>query len=440
MRKTKWSSMLLVLMMISMAALTACGGNNNAKPSASPGESANTSKETTEPSKAPDPVKLKIAIWDSKTDINFWTEKIKEYSTVKPHVTVELEKVPDNEGQYLKIRMAANDMPDLFFFKPAQFQTYKEKLMPLDDLEATAKHKFPTVDEGKTYGLPLVSFSEFVYFHPSIFDELGLEVPTTLPALLDVMEKINASGKYVPLSIGAKDSWTFYPYMEFGPHVLSGDKDYLANLAQTNEPFGAGSTFEQIASFLKVVADKKYAGPDALGFSFDQSTQQFEAKKAAMIALGQWYYPSYTKNIGNDDDLGVFPLPLRSSESEPLNNMTMADMNVGISMDTKNAEEAKAFLNWMFSAEVYKEYINTVQQFSTVSDVTSDLPFFNKWMEKHPFESFVYEGTDAKFAAVKATAQFDQSLTAQEIFAGKSIEKLSKELNERWSKAVAANP
>lgn len=437
MKKKRWASILMTLMLLSMAVLAACSSSGNTESST---ESSSGTEATTDSDKTPNPVKLKLAIWDSKTDIEFWSEKIKEYSTVQPHVTVELEKVPDNEGQYLKIRMAANNMPDLFFYKPAQFQTYKEKLLPLDDVEATANNKFPTVEDGKTYGLPLVSFSEFVYYHPSIFKELGLEVPTTLPAFLELMDKIKQSGKYVPVSIGAKDSWTFYPYMEFGPHILSGDEGYLAKLAQTNEPFGEGSTFDQVAKLLKNMADKKYAGPDALGISFDQSTQQFEANKAAMIALGQWYYSSYMNNVGTDEDLAVFPLPLRSSESEPLLNMTMSDLNIGISTDSKNPDEAKAFLNWMFSPEVYQTYINKVQQLSTMSNVTADVPFFNKWTKENAFESFVYQGTDAKYAAVKAAAQYDQSLAAQEIYAGKSIEQIEKELNDRWSKAVTATP
>ncbi|MGO4184953.1 hypothetical protein AB4Z17_27670, partial [Paenibacillus sp. TAF43_2] len=48
------------------------------------------------------PIKMKFGIWESKTDIEFWTEKVKEYSALKPNVTVEVETIPDNSGQYLK--------------------------------------------------------------------------------------------------------------------------------------------------------------------------------------------------------------------------------------------------------------------------------------------------------------------------------------------------
>src|SRR4030095_11421579 len=61
------------------------------------------------------PVKIKLGIWEAKTDIAFWTEKVKEYSIIKPNVTVEVETIPDNSGPYLNVRIAANDLPDLFY-------------------------------------------------------------------------------------------------------------------------------------------------------------------------------------------------------------------------------------------------------------------------------------------------------------------------------------
>lgn len=442
MKKRKWIAAALSVLLVSAFTLAGCGSSKNdgtSSPSASTSSGTNAEPSETKAADEAKPVKLKLAIWESKPDVDYWTEKVKAYTAVKPNVSVELEVVPDNSGQYLKVRLAANDMPDLFFLKPAHFQIYKDALLPLNELQAAKNNKYPTTIDGNTLGLPLVSFSEFVYYHPSIFKELNLEVPKTLPEFLSLMDKIKASGKYTPISIGGKDNWTFYPLMEFGPHILSGDTGYLKNIAANPEPFGSGSTFDQAAKLVREISDKKYAGPDALSISFDQSTQAFESHKAAMIALGQWYYPSYMDKVKNDEDLGVFALPFRGSESEKLTAMTMSDMNVGISKDSKNVEEAKAFLEWMFSKDVYQEYIDKVQQLSTVSGIESNLPFFNKWTAANPFEPFVYEGTDAGYAKVSSAAQYDPKLAAQEIFAGKPIDKVEQQLNAKWKKAIEAN-
>lgn len=434
MKKRKWASSLALISLVAMTALTGCGGTKPAStPASAAPEATKTAEQTAKPTQ---PVKLKLAMWDTKVDFEYWTEKVKEYTKLKPNVTVEVEKVPDNGGQYLKVRLAANDLPDLMYLKPSHMQIYKQALLPLDDSNAAKNNKFPTKIDGKVLGLPLISFSEFVYFHPSIFKELGLEVPKTFPEFITILDKIKTNGKYTPISIGAKDDWTFYPLMEFGPHILSGDESYLANLAKNPAPFGDGSTFDKVGKAIKVIADKKYAGPDALSVSFDQSTQSFEAKKSAMIALGQWYYPSYMEKVKTDDDLGVFPLPFRESTSSDLSSMMMSDMNIGINKNTKNVEEAKAFMDWMFNKDVYSGLVNKVQQFSTVNGITADLPFFNKWTAANPSKSFVYYGTDEAYAKVSAAAQFDPKKAAQSIFAGKPIDGIEKELNEKWKKAI----
>ncbi|MFD0693007.1 ABC transporter substrate-binding protein [Paenibacillus sp. GCM10027628] len=434
MNNRKWASSLALVGLVAMTALTGCGGGS--KPAATAPASPDATKAAAQTAKPAEPVKLKLAMWDTKVDYEYWTEKVKEYSKLKPNVSVEVEKVPDNGGQYLKVRLAANDLPDLMYLKPNHMQIYKQALLPLDDTNAAKTNKYPTKLDGKVLGVPLVSFTEFVYFHPSIFKELGLEIPKTLPEFMETMDKIKKNGKYTPISIGGKEDWTFYPLMEFGPHILSGDENYLANIAKKPTPFSSDSTFDKMSKVIKEIADKKYAGPDALSVSFDQSTQAFEAKKAAMIALGQWYYPSYMEKVKSDDDLGVFPMPFRDSASGDLNSMVMSDMNIGISKNSKNVEEAKAFLDWMFSKDTYGGLINKVQQFSTVNGITTELPFFNKWTATNPYKTFVYNGTDETYAKVSAAAQFDPKKAAQSIFAGKPIDAVEKELNEKWKKAI----
>ncbi|MBP3965818.1 extracellular solute-binding protein [Paenibacillus lignilyticus] len=442
MRNKKLFNVLLVVCMFAVAMLTGCGSSkeNNTNTSnnttaAETNTEADTAANTTEADTAK-PVKLKLGMWEAKTDIEFWTEKVKEYTKLKPNVSIEVETIPDNSGQYLKVRLAANDLPDLMYLKPAHFQIYKDSLLPLDELPASKTNKFPGVIDGQTLGLPLVSFSEYVYYHPSIFEELNLQIPQTMDEFIDVLEKIKASNKYIPLALGGKDDWTFYPFAEFGPHILSKDEQYQANLATNAEPFGKGSTFETVANMIKKIATDKLAGPDALGIGYDQATQLFQAKQAAIVALGQWYYADHLAKVGNDDDLAAFPMPWRTSASDPLPNMTLADQYVSINKNSANVEEAKAFMEWMFSPEVYQPYINTLKNTSTVEGVTSDLPFFNKSNEVAPFVPFIYDATNERYAKVKAAAQYDEKKTAADIFAGKNVEDVEKTLNGNWKKAV----
>ncbi|MDQ6422155.1 extracellular solute-binding protein [Paenibacillus sp. LHD-117] len=382
------------------------------------------------------PIKMKFGIWESKTDIEFWTKKVKQYSLIKPNVTVEVETIPDNSGQYLKVRLAANDLPDLFYLKSGHLPIYKEAVLPLNDLNATQRNKFPATMDGDVIGLPLVSYSEYVYYHPSIFEEVGVEIPRTLDEFMDVLERIKAYGKYVPIAIGGKDEWTFYPFMEFGPAVLARDVNYLSRIAGMEKPFGAGSTFERSATLLREISENELAGPEALSIGYDQATQLFQSGQAAMIALGQWYYSEHQSKVNYDDDLDAFAFPWRESVTEQIYSATMQDHYMAINKNTKHTDEAIAFLEWVFSPEVYQTYINNTQNTSTLIDVDSTLPFFAQAKSKHPFVPFLYNGLDEKFVRIKNAAQYDEKKSGQELFAGAKVSDIQNRLNDNWTKAV----
>ncbi|WP_159886851.1 ABC transporter substrate-binding protein [Paenibacillus puerhi] len=178
------------------------------------------------------PVTLKMAMWDSNNEfIAFLTEKVKEYSKVKPNVKVEVESFK-SDGDYLqaiKVRSGGNALPDLIELKPNWLSDFKEQLLPLDGLNALRSNLYADkykVD-GKVLAVPTVSFPELVYYHPSIFKELNLEVPTTWPEFMDVLNKLKAHGKYIPYAMGGKDAWPNYPFNEFVPHILSDNENYL---------------------------------------------------------------------------------------------------------------------------------------------------------------------------------------------------------------------
>jgi len=382
------------------------------------------------------PVKLKFGMWEAKTDIEFWREKIKEYSLIKPNITVEVETIPDNGGQYLKVRLAANDLPDLFYLKPGDLFIYKDSLLPLDSLNAMGRNMYPAKFDGLTLGLPLISFTEYVYYHPSVFKEVGVQVPKTLDEFMQVLERIKEHGKYIPIAIGGKENWTFYPFIEFGPPIIAGDSNYLANLTTKSEPFGKGSPFMKAAEVLKTIADKQLAGPRVLEIGFDQATQLFESGQAAMIALGQWYYSDHMSKVDNDDDLDAFALPWRTTETEQLRAITMPDQYMSINKHSKHLEEAAAFLEWVFSPEVYQVYINNSQSFSTLTDVSSVLPFFNRVNNKHPFYPLLYFGMNENYVKLKSAAHFDEKKRAQEIFAGAPVQEMANKINENWRRAV----
>ena len=122
-------------------------------------------------------------------------------------------------GDYVtraKTAIAGNIPPDLLQMPWAgEFLDIVKagSLQPLDDyLGADFPDFFGGVMssvqyDGHTWAVPLDVNNLTIGYNTEIFDELGLEVPTTSDELIAVSQKIRESGKYSPLCTSIKDGW-----------------------------------------------------------------------------------------------------------------------------------------------------------------------------------------------------------------------------------------
>ncbi|KRE90267.1 hypothetical protein ASG89_08165 [Paenibacillus sp. Soil766] len=434
MRK-KWAGPLLASVLTMSVVLSGCGTTESSGATAPAG----TDKPKQEAA-AGSKVTIKMAMWDVNASfIDFLTAKVKEYSKVDPNVNVEVEAFK-NDGDYLKamkVRLSANEMPDFFELKPNFINDFKTELLPLDDLSTTAKNKYAKkyAVDGKVLAMPTVQFPEMVYYHPSIFKELGLAVPTTWPQFIDVLSKIKENKKYIPYAMGGKDAWPDYPFNEFMHHITSGDENYLSNLATAAHPFAEGTPFYKAYSKIEALYGAKVMGPDPLGVSWDQATGLFESKKAAVVAAGLWYLDTYMSKVGNADDLAAFPLPVRDSESEPLTVMTFSDHFYAINTNSKNTEAVKKFMDWFYSPAVHQQYVDKVKLGAVIDGVTANVPFLNDFYKNNKITPFLYVPGNQKYTDLINATQLDWKTVGQDMISGKKLSDISKQLDDKWIKA-----
>lgn len=441
MGKTR-KSLLAMLLVFATVLTAACGngGNNGNNGGANTGANSTQKPSETAEGASAEKVTLKMAMWDQNNGfIDFLTAKVKEFNQVMPNVTVELESFK-SDGDYLqamKVRASADELPDIYELKPNWLNDFKGNLTSLDDLGVTKQNKFAKTYavDGKVLALPSVSFPELVYYNKSVFKELGLEVPTTWQQFIDTLQKIKDNGKYIPYAMGGKDAWPNYPFNEFLDHTISGDENYLSNLAKQDEPFAEGTPFFNGYTQIAQLYDADLMGPDPLGTSWDQATDLFVSKQAAVIAAGLWFMPSYAAKAGGTDDLGAFPMPYRKSDSEPLKLMTFTDQFYGINASTKHPEETKAFIEWFYSPEVYQTYIDEAQLNSSIEGVEANVPWLQDFYKNNPIEPFMYVPGDAEYTRIANAIQLDVKAVGQDMMAGKKLADIAAELNKKWKKA-----
>lgn len=398
-------------------------------------------KENKDASEDKKPVTLTFVSWNEvgyeyMTDINNVSEA---YKKDHPNVTIKVEQIqPTEYDNTMKIRNSANQLPDVFLVRASNLLTYKDIMVPLNDLEATKNNNIATdcALDGNVIGIPQGSFNEFVYYRKDIFEKYDLAIPRTWDEFVETAKTIKEKGEYIPLLLGGKDSWTTYPFNEYMPLLEANDGKYMNVMASKDEPFSEGEPFYTAYTKIKNLYDSEVCGDDPLGYGWDQQKAMFLAGQGAMLAAGQWFAQEYDTMGGKkEEELGIFILPVNDSKEEPINVITTAEGFMGTPKTSKNIEESKEFINWFFVSDYYKEYIDYTQQLSTMKGVSADIPFFNEAFEGIDLEYVVYDAGNEEYKRIADTISFDMKGMGQDMLAGKDFEKMMTEMNNKWKEA-----
>lgn len=134
-------------------------------------------------------------------------EKIQElFKQAHPEVTIEFENLAYSQGTdfwpQLETAIAAGDNPEIIMGNPGLYVNLIEEgyIMDLTGNEVIQELGLSAGDmgdvsyQGKWYAYPVDFKSWGVFYNTKIFEELGLEVPTTKTELLAICETLQENG------------------------------------------------------------------------------------------------------------------------------------------------------------------------------------------------------------------------------------------------------
>jgi raffinose/stachyose/melibiose transport system substrate-binding protein len=331
-----------------------------------------------------------VTVWSWRTEDVAAYEKIFEVFEQKhPEITVEFEAFKNTEyNQLLATGLTGDGGPDV-----AQLRAYgllqplveAGNLVPLEDVEgledfdphvlqgATGK------SDGKIYGVPFAMQTLQVFYNKKIFEENGVEPPSTWNEMLDVAKTLKDAG-VTPFSVGAKDTWTLpmladimgsarYGGGEFEQAVLKGEKtftdpDYVASLGLLPEL-------------------KPFMPDDVVGVPYTDAQVLFSSGQAAMFPGGSFELGFFQKQ-NPDLELGVFqvPPPPGSVLSEPV-TPGWADGSFGVSSKSDVPEAAKELVAWMATEEFGQLFTDELVQISPVPGVEPSDPLLQEMAENY---------------------------------------------------------
>ena len=293
-----------------------------------------------------------------------------------PGVEVNAESTTlENYQDIIKLKISTGDAPDILFGSP---KTYTNLIESGNIADLTEEEFIGRVDQGlldnvkmdgKVYGVPQSVTGNAVYYHKDIFEELGLQVPTTYSEFIETCKKLEdagyvgcAAGYQDGISVGANFYTIFYgaPYLECEHYVdemVSGEKK--------------AEDYPSIARALEQWREiMEYQNEDQKTIDTNRAEQLFANKEAGMIIIGTWGLGPI-REYNPDGDYGAFMYPSEETAEDNAIPVAVGDVWMAVN-DSPNYDAAVAFLDYMCRPEINAQWCATTQEISALTGVSTE--------------------------------------------------------------------
>lgn len=298
-------------------------------------------------------------------------QMIEAFNANNPDIRIE----PDitNYTEYLvdlQTMAAGGSLPDLIGLEPgALTQQYRDHLMPLQDCAAQtwgenwqdqfypvgieqARLGNPAGDDN-IYGLPVLVQTINMWYTVPVFEEAGVEPPTTYDELLELAQMFNSQG-IAPVMIGAGDGWIRRDvYMQLIHNIAPG----LIYEAELGEASFTDAPFVEAMTWWQRLFDDGIFQMGALGMThYPGAVELIQAGRAAMFPMGAWWQqqaanpnpPPLDQNLAG---YAPFKFPDVTGQGAPDDLLGGIDVMLGVTRDAQNPEAAcRVITDWISGA------------------------------------------------------------------------------------------
>ena len=282
------------------------------------------------------------------------------YTEQNPNVTFAIESRPGGgEGDnIIKTRLSTGEMADVFVYNSGallQALNPDQTLVNLADEEFAGRllEVFTTSvsTEYGMYGAPFRgSMAGAMLYNVPLYEELGLEVPTTWDEFIANAQAVKEAGTAAPIAQTFADTWTSQLFVLGDMYnVLADDPDW-AEKYTANEAKYAEDPAIQGFEHLEEVQQLGLLNEDFASATYEDGVRMVATGEAA-------HYPMLTFAAGvlatahtdNVDDVGLFPIP--GEDSYGLTTWAPDGLYIPQTTEGAELEAAKDFLGFVASTE-----------------------------------------------------------------------------------------
>lgn len=336
-----------------------------------------------------------------ETSVSLWTwspitrtaeKMIDAFEKANPDITIDYTNYNYNPEylQALSAASASDNLADIVGLQPGSLtQTYSDYLIDLSDYaKAEWGDDWTSVYDNVTqsqlqlgnkdgddghYILPIETQDIYVEYNKTLFEQLGLRVPTTYDELVEVSKTLRDNG-YAPLFFGGADGWQHVNLLLMCTSQIS---DTLFDECQNGEKAWTCDEMKQaMTNYKKLFDDGVMQDGSLSSTSYSDGTTLFLAGQAGMMLLGSWWAQEYTSEDVSDAvanwDYDYFYLPALEEGLSDSKAIGGVDFGYGITKNCENPDLAWKALVSFATGEGAQEIANDMNNHLSYPNIELD--------------------------------------------------------------------
>lgn len=336
-----------------------------------------------------------------ETSVSLWTwspitrtaeKMIDAFEKANPDITIDYTNYNYNPEylQALSAASASDNLADIVGLQPGSLtQTYSDYLIDLSDYaKAEWGDDWTSVYDNVTqsqlqlgnkdgddghYILPIETQDIYVEYNKTLFEQLGLKVPTTYDELVEVSKTLRDNG-YAPLFFGGADGWQHVNLLLMCTSQIS---DTLFDECQNGEKAWTCDEMKQaMTNYKKLFDDGVMQDGSLSSTSYSDGTTLFLAGQAGMMLLGSWWAQEYTSEDVSDAvanwDYDYFYLPALEEGLSDSKAIGGVDFGYGITKNCENPDLAWKALVSFATGEGAQEIANDMNNYLSYPNIEPD--------------------------------------------------------------------
>lgn len=377
-----------------------------------------------------------IRFFMSKTEVlDYFTELIDEFNSSQKKVHVTLDSSSNIAATFVR-----GNPPDLACFtynlEMARFME-RGALSDLSDVSIASQIR-PEVQElvdqyatypGRTSVIPWSVTAAAVLYNRQIFEEQGLEVPTTWSEFEAVCEALLAAG-ITPIYGTYRDPWTIaqgaFDYTTGGSLDVAG---FFERLHEEGADVGPDSEVSFSKDFKepmeRMVQLNEWTNEDAASRGYGEGNYAMGDGQAAMYFQGPWALTEIEKTAP-DAPIGNFPLPMTDNPDDRRVRVNL-DLALWIPETSPKQEAAREFLEFLTQPEIQDDYNQRYLAFGTRTDAPPQQDERVAELQSFYDEGRFYQGPSK---AIPLTIPAEGYI--QGMMTGSDVERTLKTMDDDW--------